>query len=147
MITGEQFSAEAKRWIGTPYRHQASAFGAGTDCLGLIRGVWRALIGHEPEIIEAYTSDWLEPTGEEAVLTAANRWLIPKSLKSTSVGEVIVFRMRDGCVAKHLGITSEKHGYPTFIHSYTDHGVVESYLSPPWLRRVVGRFAFPQEVK
>ena len=147
MITGEQFAAEARRWIGTPYRHQASTFGAGTDCLGLIRGVWRTLVGAEPEIIAAYTADWMEPTGEEAVLKAAERWLHPKLLKSNGVGDVIVFRMRDGCVAKHLGITAEKHGSPTFIHSYTDHGVVESYLSAPWLRRVVGRFAFPQGVQ
>lgn len=31
--------AEARDWIGTPYRHQASVKHAGCDCLGLIRGV------------------------------------------------------------------------------------------------------------
>ena len=41
--------AEARRWIGTPYVHQASSFQAGCDCLGLIRGVWRHLYGAEPE--------------------------------------------------------------------------------------------------
>jgi len=34
--------AEARRWIGTPYVHQASSFQAGCDCLGLIRGVLAA---------------------------------------------------------------------------------------------------------
>ena len=34
--------AEARAWIGTPYRHQASLKGVGCDCLGLVRGVWRA---------------------------------------------------------------------------------------------------------
>ncbi|NCO16648.1 MAG: peptidase, partial [Alphaproteobacteria bacterium] len=43
--------AEARRWIGTPYVHQSSARGAGTDCLGLLRGVWRALYGVEPEAV------------------------------------------------------------------------------------------------
>jgi NlpC/P60 family putative phage cell wall peptidase len=47
---------EARRWIGTPYRHGASARGAGADCLGLIRGVWRALYGAEPETPPAYTA-------------------------------------------------------------------------------------------
>lgn len=28
----------ARDWIGTPYVHQASAKGAGCDCLGLLRG-------------------------------------------------------------------------------------------------------------
>ncbi|MGA8997361.1 MAG: peptidase P60, partial [Pseudolabrys sp.] len=37
--------AETRRWIGTPYRHQASLIGVGCDCLGLVRGVWRAVVG------------------------------------------------------------------------------------------------------
>jgi NlpC/P60 family putative phage cell wall peptidase len=41
--------AETRSWIGTPYRHQASLKGVGCDCLGLVRGVWRAVIGVEPE--------------------------------------------------------------------------------------------------
>ena len=34
--------AECRAWIGTPYRHQASVKGVGCDCLGLLRGIWRA---------------------------------------------------------------------------------------------------------
>jgi len=30
---------EARRWLNTPYKHQASEIGIGTDCLGLIRGI------------------------------------------------------------------------------------------------------------
>lgn len=39
----------ARRWIGTPYHHQASLKGVGCDCLGLVRGVYRELCGAEPE--------------------------------------------------------------------------------------------------
>lgn len=138
---------EARRWIGTPYRHQASVLGAGADCLGLIRGVWRNLLGQEPEVIPAYTADWLEPSGEEALLFAAHRWLLPKSLEANDSGDVVIFRMRNGGVAKHLGITAHLHGQPTVIHSYTDHGVLETSLSLPWHRKIVGRFGFPQGVK
>src|SRR5690606_25246620 len=53
----------AREWVGTPYRHQASAKGAGTDCLGLLRGVWREIYGAEPEPVPAYTADWSEPDG------------------------------------------------------------------------------------
>jgi hypothetical protein len=49
--------------------------------------------------------------------------------------------MRDGTVAKHLGVVSVAGA--RFIHAYSGHGVVESPLSQPWLRRVVGRFRFP----
>jgi NlpC/P60 family putative phage cell wall peptidase len=39
----------ARDWLDTPYQHQASVRGAGCDCLGLIRGIWRTLYGAEPE--------------------------------------------------------------------------------------------------
>ena len=147
MIGRNNLLLETRRWIGTPYRHQASALGIGADCLGLIRGVWRNLIGSEPECIPPYTSDWSEPSGEEVLLNAAFRWLVPKPLNSEDLAEVIVFRMQAGGVAKHMGITAERDGSPTFVHSYTDHGVVECSLSRPWLRKIIARFDFPQGVE
>ncbi len=48
----------ARAWIGTPYHHQGSVRGAGTDCLGLIRGVWREFYGREAEIAPPYSRDW-----------------------------------------------------------------------------------------
>jgi len=145
MISRDAFLAEARCWIDTPYRHQASMQGVGADCLGLIRGIWRNLIGKEPEQIPAYTADWAEPSHEEVLLAAACRWLVPKPLLSNELAEIIIFRMRDGSVAKHLGIAAEVNGCPSFIHSYTDHGVVESPLSAPWQRKIIARFDFPQE--
>jgi hypothetical protein len=53
--------------------------------------------------------------------------------------------MRAGAVAKHLGIAAETGARATFIHAYSGHGVVESALSLPWRRRIVARFAFPEE--
>ena len=47
----EEIVARARAWIGTPYRHQASRKGVGCDCLGLVRGVWRAVCGAEPEVV------------------------------------------------------------------------------------------------
>jgi hypothetical protein len=58
---------------------------------------------------------------------------------------VILFRMREGSVAKHLGIVAETGARATFIHAYSGHGVVETALSAPWRRRIVARFQFPEE--
>ena len=63
--------SEARRWLGTPYRHQASVMGVGADCLGLLRGVWRALIGAEPEKAPPYTPDWAEARGADDLMDAA----------------------------------------------------------------------------
>jgi len=143
---GERIVAEARAWIGTPYLHQASVRLAGADCLGLLRGVWREVVGDEPEVVPAYTQDWAEPGHIEALLQASNRHLIPRALQAEAPGDVLLFRMRDGAIAKHLGIAA-RVGPPlgaSFIHAYTGHGVVESPLSDPWRRRIVARFAFPE---
>lgn len=133
----------ARTWIGTPYRHQASTKGAGTDCLGLLRGIWRELHGAEPEPVPAYTQDWSEPEGAERLWQAARRHLVECGPRAAHrQGEVLLFRMRAGSVAKHLGLAAERDGLPTFIHAYSGHGVVESPLSAPWRRRVVARFQF-----
>lgn len=134
---------EARRWIGTPYVHQASCRGAGADCLGLIRGVWRALNGTEPETVPPYTPDWSEPQREERLWRAAAAHLRSAPVDDILEGDVLLFRMREGAVAKHLGIVGQSGPVPTFIHAYTGHGVVENTLSRPWRRRIVARFQFP----
>ncbi len=67
--------AEARTWIGTPYRHQASLKGVGCDCLGLVRGIFRALHGAEPERVPPYTPDWAEAASDEPLAQAAARHL------------------------------------------------------------------------
>ena len=136
----------ARGWLGTPYVHQASCRGVGCDCLGLLRGVWREVLGQEPEVVPAYTADWSEASGQERLWQAAWRHLRPKDLAAAAPGDVILFRMRDGGVAKHLGLQAEIGDGASFIHAYSGHGVVESALTPPWARRIVARFAFPEGI-
>lgn len=143
MREGRQDVVRAARgWLGTPYRHQAAAKGAGADCLGLVRGVWREVCGAEPAPVPAYTMDWSEPQGEERLWAAARFYLVEK-FGPARPGDVLLFRMRAGSVAKHLGILAEVGAVPRFVHAYAGRGVVESPLSAPWARRVVARFEFP----
>ncbi|WP_170437864.1 peptidase [Ruegeria arenilitoris] len=145
MVTAQDIVDEARGWLGTPYVHQASVKGAGTDCLGLLRGVWRSVIGREPEAVPTYSMDWSEPQGEERMWAAARRNLVERPRNFLVPGCVLLFRMRDAGVAKHLGIVSEAGAVPRFIHAYSGHGVVENALSDPWRRRVVACFEFPLE--
>ena len=136
--------AIARAWLGTPYVHQASVRGAGTDCLGLVRGIWRDLYGTEPEAVPAYSRDWAEPQGQEVLAEAAGRHLLPVPRdRAHRSGELLLFRMRDTGIAKHLGIVGHAGERPTFIHAYSGHGVVETSLSAPWIRRIAARFDFP----
>jgi Gene Transfer Agent (GTA)-like protein/putative tail protein len=77
----EDVCAAALDWLGTPYKHQASLKGIGTDCLGLIRGVYHELEGQEPEVPPPYTADWAEIGVEggacnEEMAIAARRHLV-----------------------------------------------------------------------
>jgi NlpC/P60 family putative phage cell wall peptidase len=130
---------EARRWIGTPYVHQASTFGHGCDCAGLVRGVWRAVIGPEPESLPPYTRDWGEAGAQETVIAMALRHLEP-SEGAIGSADVLVFRWREGVNAKHLGIAT---GAASFVHAWERSGVNEAMLVPQWRFRIAAKFRFP----
>lgn len=141
---GAELVRRARAWIGTPYRHQASCRGAGTDCLGLILGLWREQFGQEPEAVPAYTADWAEPAAREDLLAAAGRHLSVLSTEDARPGDVLVLRMHPMAIAKHMGVlAAAPEGHRTLIHAYSGHGVVESPLTPVWQRRIAGAFRFP----
>lgn len=130
----------ARDWIGTPYRHQASLKGVGTDCLGLVRGVWREVLGSEPETPPPYTPDWAEALGQDTLLEAARRHLCELPVGSAQPGDILLFRMGLGCPAKHAAIISRQDH---IIHAYWGRAVCETALVPWWRRRIVAAFAFP----
>jgi NlpC/P60 family putative phage cell wall peptidase len=132
--------AATKSWLGTPYHHQASVKGAGCDCLGLIRGVWRDMFGQEPEVAPAYSPGWDEVNTEEHMLRICKKYLKERALDFRQEGCVLIFRMKDNFVAKHCGIvTANDH----MIHAQDGYGVVEVSLGAHWDRRVAGVFTFP----
>ncbi|QRM54761.1 NlpC/P60 family protein [Sinorhizobium sp. BG8] len=132
----------ARSWIGTPYRHQSSLKHVGCDCLGLVRGVWREVYGSEPERPVAYQRDWAERSGNERLLQAARRHFgEPVPSGQMLPGDVLIFRWRPDCAAKHAGIASSKD---RFIHAYEQAAVVESPLVPHWRRRIAAAFRFPE---
>ncbi|PKP68181.1 MAG: peptidase [Alphaproteobacteria bacterium HGW-Alphaproteobacteria-5] len=137
----ERVIAAARAWLGTPYHDQASLRGVGCDCLGLARGVWRDLIGAEPETMPSYSRDWGEVGAHEVLASGALRWLVPVAVEQAGPGSLVLFRMRSGAVAKHIGILTAPD---RFIHAYDRLGVVEEKLTDPWRRRIAFAFAYPR---
>lgn len=139
---GDAVLAAAQGWIGTPYRHQASRKGVGCDCLGLVRGIWRELYGTEPELPPPYAPDWAERGGEDRLMLGAQRhFVVVPSMDDALPGDMMLFRWRPDCAAKHVGILA---GPDHFIHAYEQAAVLRSALVPSWRRRIAGVFRFPE---
>jgi NlpC/P60 family putative phage cell wall peptidase len=135
--------AAARLWLGTPYRHQASLKGEGADCLGLVRGVWREVVGTEPAPVPVYGPDWAEAGGRELLWTAARQWLVEIPVDRARAGDVLLFRMAPGVPAKHCAILSDPTGEGRMIHAYWGRAVVESWMGRWWRKRLVAAFAWP----
>jgi NlpC/P60 family putative phage cell wall peptidase len=140
ICAADRIIAEAREWIGTPYRHQGSRKGVGCDCLGLVRGVWREVYGEEPERPGPYAADWAEAGGKDRLIEAAGRHCTPRQNGIPRPGDLLLFRWRPRMPAKHAGILV---GGDRFIHAYQGHSVLVSTLVPHWRRRIAGVFSFP----
>jgi NlpC/P60 family putative phage cell wall peptidase len=136
----------AREWIGTPYVHQASVKGAGCDCLGLLRGVWRELMGDEPESAPPYSEDWAEAQAEETMYAAFKRHFDEVDTATLIPGDVALFRMATRGPAKHCGIVGcanasllERDAL-TLIHSRANTRVTEEPLTAAWRRKLAFGF-------
>jgi NlpC/P60 family putative phage cell wall peptidase len=134
--------AAARSWLGTPYHHQASVKGAGCDCLGLVRGVYEDLYGKPAETPPPYSRDWAEASSAETMLEAARRHLRAIDLHEAREGDVVIFRLRPGAMAKHAAILS---GEGRMIHAIEGALACEVHINSWWRRRMAAAFRFPDK--
>lgn len=144
-VTREWIVAAARGWIGTPYVHQASCKGAGCDCLGLLRGVWREVMGSEPEAPPPYTPDWAERNRTETLRDAAARYLLEIDPETAAAGDVLLFGFARNLPAKHCAVltTAIDAPAPKIVHAHEHLPVSEVALVPDWRKKVRFTFAFP----
>jgi len=132
--------AAARRWLGTPYHDQATLRGVGCDCLGLARGIWRDVVGAEPQAIPPYSRDWGETGVREVLADGARAMMIEIPLADIGPSALVLFRMAPHAIAKHVGILTAPD---SFIHAYHRLGVIEEPLTTPSARRIAVAFRFP----
>ena len=130
----------ARSWIGTPYHDQASLRGAGCDCLGLARGVWRE------SSARAVPDPALQPgLGRDRAARGSGRGRSAHDVGNAACrgrpGALVLFRMTPRAIAKHVGILT---GPDSFLHAYERLGVIEEPLTRSWRRRIAFAFMFPQ---
>ena len=128
----------AEGWIGTPFVPRASLRGAGADCVGLARGLWRECYGAEPWPLPPY--DPVTPLqGEEHLQNILPRYLLPRPVADMRAGDLLLFRLHPHLPPRHLGLAMPGG---RFLHALAPAGVTLAHLSAPWRRRVAGCFVF-----
>ncbi len=153
-MTPDEIVTAARGWLGTPYHHQAAVKGVGCDCLGLVRGVYEELIGCPIETPPPYTRDWAEAASEETMLAGARRYFIEIDPREARAGDVVIFRLRPGAMAKHAAILSggsslagnaSVSGAHAMIHAVEGAPVCEVHINYWWRRRIAAAFRFPDK--
>ncbi|QDG74460.1 peptidase P60 [Labrenzia sp. PHM005] len=144
-VTRDDILVATRSWIGTPYVHQASCKGAGCDCLGLLRGVWRDLFGSEPEHPPPYTPDWAERHRAETLRDAAGRHLVEIEIADAKAGDVLLFAFKEHLPAKHCALLTTNISDPVakIIHAHENLPVAEVALFDGWRRKIRFAFQFP----
>lgn len=133
MPTRSEIVAEARKWLGTPYHHEARVLGHGVDCIGLVLSVANAFGMEVPN-----QTGYSRTPEEDRLLAGLDYYTNRIELAEAKAGDIVVIpfihRMR------HLAILTDKG----MIHSYEPKGmVVEHSIDERWRRLFRRAYAFP----
>ena len=140
---GDAVVAEARRWLGTPYREGASTLGRGCDCAGLLIAcaavIGLDLSGRRGAGTPGSMQDVLDVHLSRLALTPDAR-ARDQALALSRPGDVLVFRRSVGGHPLHGGIRSDLHeGRVGVVHAHQGIGrVVETGLDGIQLRLLYG---------
>ena len=113
----DRVCSEARRWLGTPYHHQADVLGAGVDCGMLLVRVFNAA-GMIPAIDpRPYPHDWHLHRDSERYLGWLEQYALPAD--EPHPGDVIVWKF--GRTYSHGAIYL---GNRQIVHAYLGLGCV-----------------------
>ncbi len=137
----EDVVAEARRWVGTPYHHQAQLRGVGVDCVGLIVGVGKALgvMGEDFDARFKLFDGYSRLPNPRKMLRGMELFLERAPAPTSSapgVGLIGWFEWREE-LPMHLAIIGSFEGRATMIHAYKPVGrCVEHTLDELWSARI-----------
>lgn len=131
----------ARRWLGTPFHHQARLQGVGVDCVGLVIGVAREL-GVVPSSWDV-TGYGRVPDGKQLV-HHLDSLLQPVAQSEMRPGDVVLVAFDSH--PQHVGIVGDYvHGGHSIIHASGSHGrVLETRLLFTKAMRFVAAYRFPE---
>lgn len=142
-MTRADVVTEARRWIGTPFHHQARQRGVGCDCGGLVGGVAVAL-GIVPrdwwaQVFDPQWGGYGRQPAHGTLQRVCESFMRP--VDQPLPGDVVL--MRFAREPQHVAIVGD-HGGLSLIHGYEAIGAVcEHALDDKWRRRIVQAYHMP----
>jgi cell wall-associated NlpC family hydrolase len=110
-MTGADIVAEARTYIGTPWRHQGRSR-EGIDCAGLVLKVMHAM-----EITDFDAADYSRQATDESMVQACREHLVDVSLAEARPGDVAVMRFGSN---RHIGFFGDYlYGGLSLIHAFS----------------------------
>lgn len=132
---------EARRWIGTPYHHQARLRGHGSDCIGTVCGVGLALglmgddFRERFKPFEGYSRVPNPRVMRRAMETFFDPLPTPRD-QLPPLASIAWLEWRED-LPMHLAIIASFADRPTMIHSFEPvRQCVEHTFDPSWRERV-----------
>jgi cell wall-associated NlpC family hydrolase len=124
--------AEARKWIGTPFHHQACVCQQGVDCANLIAGVGLAL-GLVPHPLTDQERVYRRVPDPDRMRSIIAKYLDP--VDTPQPGDILHMGWRKGR-PMHMGILTDLHGRG-IIHALSTVGrVVETSLPQAYMDHV-----------
>lgn len=145
--------AEARTWLGTPFRHQAKVKGLGCDCAQLVIAAGEAcgLLAIDPAAWRRFAAYGRAPNPKR-MEEALRAFMVKIAPSRARLGDVMWLSWeRAGGRADlpmHLAILAEHKGRATMIHALSEVAkVTEHGFTAEWPGRVVSWWRYPGLVK
>lgn len=140
-----EIQVEARRWIGTPYRHQHRVRNVAVDCIGLVIGVGEACGVYQLDAQAAAPFlRYSRHPNPRRMREALDRFFVPVGMDGQP-GDFGLFAWdQDRAIGQHVGILAENRGVATIIHAESRIGkCVEHGFTAEWPQRLIGWWKFP----
>jgi len=137
MTTRAEFVNEARRWVGTRWRHQGRTLGTGVDCVGIVTQTVRAVGPLPPEVIDRLESDvsGYARDATDMLRMTCDKYMRRVPASEAQPGDVILIRFNGK--PQHIAILSEHAGESYLIHALgLARRVVEQRFDSVWRARV-----------
>ncbi|GIX11751.1 C40 family peptidase [Elioraea sp.] len=138
-VTPERIVAEARTWLGVPWRHQGRSR-AGIDCVGLVVQVARAL-----DLSDYDHTAYGRRAQGLGLVEHFRANMDGVAIPEARPGDVLVFA--DQAYPCHCGFLSERLDHPHLIHAHAlRRKVIEEPYAGEWLAKVKFAFRFRKPI-